>query len=140
MLYTIKQISDRLEVSSHTLRFYEKENIIENIQRDENGNRQYSLQDVKWIYLILCLRETGMPLKEIKTYVAHTKKGRETVPERYHMISNQKQKAVDEMERLHQKITVLEDKLLFYSNLLQNKDAKEEWNPSFDFISKKFGD
>lgn len=130
MSYTIKQASKILEVSAHTLRYYEKEGIVQNIKRLENGNRVYSLKDLQWIYLIVCLRETGMPLEEIKLYILYTKNGKETIPQRYEMIKRQKQEALHMINNLNKKLNILEDKLSFYEALIHDKNAPDEWNPA----------
>lgn len=134
MFYTITQAAKLMGVSEHTLRYYEKEGFIQNVQRGSNGNRQYSVKDLQWVYLILCLRDTGMSLKEIQTYINYTNEGRKRVPERYEMILKQKEAAMDEIQKLNRKLALLEDKLEFYSNLMNDKDAPDEWNPSFDIM------
>lgn len=136
MTYTIQQVSKILEISAYTLRYYEKEGIIQNIKRSEHGNRVYSLKNLQWIYLIVCLRGTGMSLEEIKMYILYTKSGNEFIPNRYEMIKKQKQAALDMIDNLHQKLAVLEDKISFYETLMQDKNAPDEWNPTISMPKK----
>ena len=63
---TIKEVSDKLGLSVHTLRYYEKEGLIRNIKRNINGFRNYSDNDVGWLDLIMKLKLTRMPLKDLK--------------------------------------------------------------------------
>ena len=67
MAYTISQIAQRFGVEPHTLRFYEKEGIL-HPQRTPSGIRTYSEEDVVQMEVAMCLKSTGMPLKEIKRY------------------------------------------------------------------------
>lgn len=42
----IKEVQEKLDISSYTLRYYEKMNLIKPF-RDENGYRNYSESDIK---------------------------------------------------------------------------------------------
>lgn len=65
--YSISQVAQRFGVEPHTLRFYEKEGII-HPGRTKNGIRVYSQENVAQLEMAMCLKSTGMPLKEIKRY------------------------------------------------------------------------
>jgi DNA-binding transcriptional MerR regulator len=69
MGYTIKQVSERTCLSPHVLRYYEKEGLLSPIERSGSGIRHYSEDDLEWLGLICCLKNTGMSLKQIKTFV-----------------------------------------------------------------------
>ena len=65
-MYSIREAADKLNVSIHTLRYYEKEGLTPFIKRNENGNRIYTSTDIQWIYMIRCLRDTDMPIIKIR--------------------------------------------------------------------------
>ena len=90
MGYTIKQVATRFAISTHTLRYYEKEGILPLVGRDENGNRQFSEADLEWLVLIRCLRDTGMSVGEIKAYVALCQQGDATIFQRREIIAQHK--------------------------------------------------
>jgi len=56
-------------LSAHTLRYYEQLNLIE-VERDASGHRRYSPRDAKWVRCVKRLRESGMPLKDIREFAA----------------------------------------------------------------------
>ncbi len=62
MGYTIKQVSERTNLSAHVLRYYEKEGLLFNINRSTSGIRSYTEDDLEWLGLICCLKNTGMSL------------------------------------------------------------------------------
>lgn len=135
-MFSIKEAGECLKVSPYTLRYYEKEGIIQGIQRDHQGNRVYSEDDLQGIYLILCLKESGMALGDINTYITYIKEGESTLLKRYEMILTQKNKAVEAMDKMQERIGVLENKLAYYSKLINNDgDTSEDWKSlKFDMV------
>lgn len=61
---TIKEIEKILEIPRATIRFYEKEGLINPI-REDNGYRDYSEEDVERLRKIIILRKIGMSVEEI---------------------------------------------------------------------------
>jgi DNA-binding transcriptional MerR regulator len=55
-MYSISEVSRTLEISTYTLRYYEKEKII-SPKRDENGVRAYTDEDVKWLRFVMKLNK-----------------------------------------------------------------------------------
>lgn len=64
----IGEFSTSTGVSVHTLRYYEKIGLIENVQRDASGIRIYRPVDAEWIEWIMCLKSAGMTIDTIKQY------------------------------------------------------------------------
>ena len=62
---TIKDIEQVLNVPRATIRFYEKEGLI-NPERAENGYRDYSDQDVEKLKKIIILRKIGLSVNDIE--------------------------------------------------------------------------
>ena len=118
---TVKQIAQKYNVSAHTIRFYDDEGLFPDVVRDAHGARIFTEANLEWIYLVLCLRSTGMPVADIKNFVRLCGQGDGTMAERYHIILSQKKKAVRELEELKQKIAVLNKKEKYYENALANR-------------------
>jgi len=62
---TIKQLEQQLEIPRATIRFYEKENLISPIRKD-NSYREYSEEDVAIVKKIIILRKIGLSISDIK--------------------------------------------------------------------------
>ena len=69
MNYSIKECSQKTNLTPYTLRYYEKEGLIINIKRDQLGQRIYNEQDIELIKSIDCLKKAGMSIKKIKSYM-----------------------------------------------------------------------
>ncbi len=112
----IKKISKRTELSSHTLRYYEKIGLILNIKRDSKGHRDYSEQDVKWIEFIKRLKATDMPLNDIKIFAELRYEGDRTVDQRLKLLEKHKLRIDAQIKnmRVHQK--KIDTKIELYKN------------------------
>lgn len=114
MEYTIGETSERVGLSSYTLRFYEKEGLIPNIKRNKSGIRIYDENDIFWIDLVRCLRDTGMTLTEIRRIVNLSLEGSETVCERKEILIEHKEKLLQQLEDIKHCISKIDKKLDWY--------------------------
>ncbi|MDR1565756.1 MAG: MerR family transcriptional regulator [Treponema sp.] len=106
--YTIKQVSEKTALPPHVLRYYESEGLLPSISRSRNGVRRYSEGDLEWIGLICCLKNTGMSIKQIKSFVELSVKGDRTLKQRVEMLLEHKKNVeaqIQEMQKHLQKVT-----------------------------------
>jgi DNA-binding transcriptional MerR regulator len=108
LTYTIKQIAEKTSLAPHVLRYYEHEGLLPSVGRSRSGIRRYSENDLEWIGLICCLKNTGMSIKQIKIFVELSMEGDETLKQRCELLGDHK-KAVEtqiqEMQKHLQKVT-----------------------------------
>ncbi|MGL5578114.1 MAG: MerR family transcriptional regulator, partial [Fusobacteriaceae bacterium] len=80
--YSIGEVGKITGIPTSTLRFYEKEGLLPQVQRDKNGIRSYSEEDLFWVEMIKCLRDTNMGIEDIKNIVSLSEMGEITELER----------------------------------------------------------
>ncbi|HBG56284.1 MAG TPA: MerR family transcriptional regulator [Ruminococcaceae bacterium] len=119
MLLSIKEFSQKTNVSEYTLRFYEKEGVLPFVNRTDSGRRVYNEQNLEWIEFITALRETGMSLSEIKRYVNLYKQGNSTIPERKQMMLDHKAKVQKQLSQTLKYLEKVNYKLALYDVMLQ---------------------
>lgn len=122
MYYSISQFSVLTGFSIHTLRFYEKAGILAPL-RLENNHRSYSARDVEWITFITRLKETGMPLKEIKYYADLRAQGDETAQARMLLLQQHNEILLQRIAVLNESVQHLDKKISYYNTLL-NPETK----------------
>lgn len=66
--YTITELSEILQLTDHTLRFYEKEFGL-NVPKDERGRRYYTTELANILYKIKVMRSEGLEIKAIKKII-----------------------------------------------------------------------
>jgi DNA-binding transcriptional MerR regulator len=82
---TIAEVADLLDVSAHTLRYYEREGLVE-VGRDGLGHRVYSSDAVRRLVFVTRMRLSGMPMRDLQHYIALVDEGEATVPDRLDML------------------------------------------------------
>lgn len=115
MAYTVKEVSDKTGVSAYTLRFYEKEGVLPQIDRDMNGMRMFDESIIDWIETVQALRSTGLSLGEIRQYLELYRDGNTTLEQRKEILSLQKSKVEEQisllmkaLERLNYKLALID--------------------------------
>ncbi len=112
--YTIQKAAEEMEVSAHTLRYYEKIGLLHSIQRGENGRRIYSEEDLGWVYWLKLLRESGMSIRVMKRYVVITRAGDHTIDDRCEILEEHRDHLRQHIEKLQGFLEKLEQKVEFY--------------------------
>ena len=123
-MYTIQETCEKTGLSAHTLRYYEKEGLITGVHRTAGGFRQYSDEDLEWLGLICCLKNTGMPLQEIARFVRLAHEGDETLRDRVDLLREHREKMaarLAEMEKYMEKVTW---KVNFFTEKLKEYEKK----------------
>ena len=70
LTFTIKQTAMLIGIAEDTIRYYEKIALLPRAERKDNGHRIYRQEDIDTIRLISCLKKTGMPLGEMRPFLA----------------------------------------------------------------------
>lgn len=102
MKYGISALARKTGLSIHTLRFYEKAGLLRYVERTPTGRRVYSDDSLGCLLGVLCLKQAGFTLPEIKTFFDSTSQGSSSLPERLSMLRQAKanlQKLADELSR-----------------------------------------
>ena len=72
MSYSISEIAKMLNVSTYTIRYYDKEGLFPLVKR-VNGIRVFEDKDFPWLRMLNCLKNLNMPIKKIinTKYLCH---------------------------------------------------------------------
>ena len=104
--------AERTGVSLDTLRYYEREGLIGPIRRSAGG--EYTEDDLFWIGLVTCFRDAGLGIADLREFVAML---RADHPPHHRVAFLRDRRAALEqrVESLRRAITVLDDKIAYYS-------------------------
>ncbi|MGQ4067939.1 MerR family transcriptional regulator [Enterococcus mundtii] len=107
----IKKAADMFDLSVDTLRYYERVGVIPPVSRNESGYRDYTTNDLNWIYLAKNLRNAGFSVESLIEF-AHLAQLREA----QNVEKAQKQILVDQLEELDRKLEEMQEvrELLVY--------------------------
>lgn len=121
MEYSIGEFSRKTGLGIYTLRYYEHEGLLLP-ERTAANRRCYSERDVAWAAFILRLKETGMPIREIRRYAALRAEGDDTLSARMEMLIGHRANLAAELDRLHAHMEALDAKIAFYRTAIVERD------------------
>ncbi len=116
--HTIGEAAEKMNLSAHTLRYYDKEGLLPFVERTENGVRVFKDSDFEWLSIIECLKQTGMPLKDIKQYVDWCLEGDCTLRQRYDMFLERRAEVEKQIAQLHKALEKIDYKCRYYETAL----------------------
>lgn len=119
MYYSIGQVAAQTGLTVHTLRYYEKEGLLPFVRKSSSGLRMFSDNDLAWLSIIECLKETGMPLKGIKQYIDWFREGDATLPQRLEMFKQQQVKVLTQIEQFQKYLQKIDYKVRLYEEAVK---------------------
>ena len=128
-MYTVKEVAKLLGVSVHTVRYYDDRGLIPGTKRNSANQRLFDDMEVEWLFVSLTLKNTGLSLKDVKHYIELYGQGDSTLPERYEIMREQKEKTLQEIEELKLRLAVLDRKIDRYGKLLEGEE--DTWSHEY---------
>ncbi|WP_434509833.1 MerR family transcriptional regulator [Desulfitobacterium sp. AusDCA] len=123
MNYTITQAAKKMNLTTYTLRYYDREGLLPNVERDKSGNRIFTEDDMEMLSLICCLKNTGMPIKEIKQFTDWQNEGNHTLHDRNDMLVKHKEDVLEKIKKLQKYLCLIDRKLDYFHDACQAYDT-----------------
>lgn len=114
MIYTVGEMAKMLSVAPSTLRYYDKEGLLPFVERSGGGMRMFKDADFEWLYIIKCLKKTGMPIKDIRDFITMVMNGDETIGERLELFRKQRKAVEEQISQLQATLDILNYKCWYY--------------------------
>ena len=73
------QAAEQSGFSLDTLRYYERIGLLDDIGRAPSGHRRFREEDLEWLGVLRCLRDTGMPIAQMRRYAELARGGEPTM-------------------------------------------------------------
>lgn len=122
MPMTIGEMSGKAGLPPSTLRYYENKGLLR-VSRDGGGRRDYGEGDIAWVQFLRRLKETGMPLKDIRRYAELRYAGEATMPERLEMLRRHREYVLDQRRRWEEYLHNLDGKIALYERSIKGGPA-----------------
>lgn len=122
-MYTIGQVSDMFHLPISTLRYYDKEGLFPNMERS-SGIRQFSESEIDALYVIECLKKTGMGIKDIKQFMDWCAEGSSTYAKRKKLFEDRKKALEEQLQELEKNMAMIKFKCWYYDQAIS--DGNEE--------------
>ena len=123
---TIKEVSQKYNISSDTLRYYERVGMIPPVTRTANGIRDYGEADLGWVELALCMRGAGLPVEAMIEYVRLCQQGDSTIEVRMLLLKEQMETLLEQKAQIESTIKRLDFKISRYKEAVRT--GKLSWD------------
>ncbi|QBD75824.1 MerR family transcriptional regulator [Ktedonosporobacter rubrisoli] len=108
-LLTIQEAAARTGLSVHTLRYYERVGLIDPVNRAMSGHRRYTADDLFWIEFLQCLRNTGMPIRQMQIFADLRRQGAPAATE-LALLETHKRQVRQRIKELEERLAAIERK------------------------------
>lgn len=116
---TIREIAAKTNMSTDTLRYYERIGLLPPVPRNAAGIRNYDEYFVNFINFIKKLKASGMSLEHIIDYIRLAEMGDATIQERKKLLAEPRETLLDKINSLQLVAELADYQLRNYENLLQ---------------------
>jgi DNA-binding transcriptional MerR regulator len=117
-LFSPSQAAEQSGFSLDTLRYYERIGLLDGIDRAPSGHRRFRDQDLEWLGVLRCLRDTGMPIAQMRRYAELARDGQATLAERMRLLTEHDTRVGEQMALLQAQREHLRDKIDWYRSQL----------------------
>ena len=128
MFYTIGQISKQTGIPISTLRYYDREGMFPSMERSSGGIRVFSDHEIGVLRIIECLKKSGLPIKEIKEFLAWREEGDASLQKRRNLFYKRREEVQRQLHDLQDTLHTLAYKCWYYDAALE-RDIPEDIRP-----------
>jgi DNA-binding transcriptional MerR regulator len=113
---TIAEAAEVTGVTTHTLRYYERDGLMLAVDRAPSGHRRYTERDLGWIRLVTRLRATGMPIREVRAYADLVRAGDGNEAERLALLRAHRDRVRAQLAEVATHLEAIEFKIAAYES------------------------
>jgi DNA-binding transcriptional MerR regulator len=84
------------------------------VERSQSGIRMFKDEDLESLFMIECLKKSGMSIKEIREFMNWCMLGDETIDQRLNMFREQQKSVMEQITELHTALDLIKYKCWYY--------------------------
>lgn len=124
------------DLSTDTLRYYERVGVIPPVSRDNNGYRNYTKKDLNWIFLAKSLRRAGLSVESLIEFAKLAQMDGDVTKDQKQILQDQLHETNEKLKEINQARDLLQYKIetydehiaKFQSGELTDDTVEELWN------------
>lgn len=120
------QAAEKSGFSQDTLRYYERIGLLSDISRAPSGHRRFGDDDLEWLGVLRCLRDTGMPIAQMRRYAELAREGELTLAERLCLLTEHDAQVSERIAVLQAQRQHLQEKIDWYRGELRACELPQE--------------
>ena len=118
------QAAEQSGFSLDTLRYYERIGLLDDIGRAPSGHRRFREEDLEWLGVLRCLRDTGMPIAQMCRYAELARCGQPTLADRLTLLIEHDAQVRERIAVLKAEQAHLQEKIDWYRTQIAAADGR----------------
>ncbi|GEO73572.1 MerR family transcriptional regulator [Levilactobacillus namurensis DSM 19117] len=118
-MYSIGDVAKMMNISTSALRFYDRQGLLPFVERNQAGRRTFKPNDLNFIEVIDCLKKSGVPVKNIASFIQLCMAGDGTLKERYDYLDHQEAVLTDKIQAMQAQLDFLRYKKWYYKTAVE---------------------
>lgn len=127
-MYSIGEVSVMFHLSIPTLRYYDNQGLLIDIERDDSGIRRFNDKTIENIRVIECLKKSGMQIKDIKQFINWCSMGNKTFTLRKDMFIKQRENVKNQIKELEKTLDMINYKCWYYDEAIKDNSESRVKN------------
>lgn len=112
--YTIKEIRDKFNIPSSTLRYYEETGLFPRVERTETNQRIYTDEHIDRLNAINCFKRTGLSISKMYDFFEFSKNLPCHIYDIIFMMEDHERNIICQMEKMQQDLKHIQQKVRYY--------------------------
>lgn len=114
---TISEVSKKYDISTDTLRYYERIGLLPPVPRTKSGLRDYDENSCKSVEFIKCMRNAGLPIEALIEYMTLYREGDSTAEARMAILVEQREALLGRIKEMQSTLARLDRKIEMYKGM-----------------------
>ncbi|MGX4645391.1 MerR family transcriptional regulator [Holzapfeliella sp. JNUCC 80] len=120
----IKEASQKTNLASSTIRYYEKEGLIPEITRNDSGVREIDEHIIRRIKFIKQMRLAGMSIESLKRYIDLFDAQEDNTKKQFELLQQQREIMIEKRDDIQDAIDHLTYKIDNYDNHMKQTEER----------------
>ena len=116
--FGISRMAELSGLSKDTLRWYERQGMLPAVDRGTDGYRHYDERTASFVILLARLRETGMPVSDMRAFARLIQEGAASHGRRIALLEEHRERIRAQQQRLAEATEALDEKVNHYEELI----------------------
>lgn len=121
---TIAEVAKKYDLSTDTLRYYERIGLVPPVTRMASGIRDYKEKDLNWVEFIKCMRGAMVSIESLVEYVSLFSQGTATQEARKAILTEEYEALLSRIEVMQKGADRLKYKIEHYDEIMKKSEEK----------------
>lgn len=121
---TIAEVAKKYDLSTDTLRYYERIGLVPPVTRTASGIRDYKEKDLNWVEFIKCMRGAMVSIESLVEYVSLFSQGTATQEVRKAILTEEYEALLSRIEVMQKGADRLKYKIEHYDEIMKKSEEK----------------